>query len=217
MRLIGYLINTADMGPTYGGRLKVPLGLREMPERFAENGGLYGVTDSSFGKNVRPHGGYAVLFMNAAVLWSSKAFKLMIPDSTAEAETAQSSRATKGVLAVRNVLHCARRPVVGATYLLGDNKAMMDIVKKEGATQRTRYYERCTMFVKFAVLRMLIVTKLVPTKELIADVFTKAVDKDTFLLMRRHLLNLGGDESGQAVQARVARLAAQLAGLVNHM
>ena len=81
MRLIGYLINTADMGPTYGGRLKVPLGLREMPERFAENGGLYGVTDSSFGKNVRPHGGYAVLFMNAAVLWSSKAFKLMIPGS----------------------------------------------------------------------------------------------------------------------------------------
>ena len=31
-------------------------------------------------------------------------------------------------------------------------------------------------------------------------------------LMRRHLLNLGGDESGQAVQARVARLATQLAG-----
>ena len=115
----------------------------------------------------------------------------MIPSSTAEAETAQASRAAKGVLAARNVLHCARRPVVGATYLLGDNKAMMDIIKKEGSTQRTRYYERCTMFVKFAVLRMLIVTKLVPTKELIADVFTKAVDKDTFLLMRRHLLNLG--------------------------
>ena len=67
------------------------------------------------------------------------------------------------------------------------------------------------------MLRLLIVTKLVPTKELIADIFTKAVDKDTFLLMRRNLLNLGGDESGQAVQSRVARLVTQLSGLVNHI
>ena len=59
--------------------------------------------------------------------------------------------------------------------------------------------------------------RYVKTKDQTADIFTKAVDKDTFLLMRRHLLNLGGDETGQAVQSRVARLVTQLTGLVNHI
>ena len=142
MHVVGYLVGTAEMGPIYGGRLKVPLGLREMPTWFAESSGLYATTDSSFGKSARPYGGHAVIRTNAAVDWSSKAFKTVVPDSTAEAETAQASRATKALLAARNVLSGARRPAKGPSYLLGDNSAMMNIIKRDGPTQRTRYFER---------------------------------------------------------------------------
>ena len=57
--------------------------------------------------------------------------------------------------------------------------------------QQTRYFEKATMLVKYAVLRLFLKTVLISTKEMIADIFTKAVDKDTFILMRKHLLNLG--------------------------
>ena len=94
--------------------------------------------------------------------------------------------------------------------LLGDNSAMMDIVKKDGTTQRTRYFERSTMLVKYAVMRLLVATRLVPTTAMIADIFTKAVDKDTFILMRSWLLNIDGDLGQRAAYSRVAKLAAAL-------
>ena len=89
--------------------------------------------------------------------------------------------------------------------LLGDNSAMMDIIKKDGTTQRSRYFERATMLVKYAVLRLIMETALVPTTEMLADIFTKAVDKDTFIKMRRHLLNIGGDAAYATVRAQMAR------------
>ena len=215
LHMVGYLIATAQMGPVYGGRLKIPLGLKETPTWFAESSGLYAVTDSSFGKSPRPYGGHVVIRTNAAVDWSAKAFKTVVPDSTAEAETAQASRATKALLAARNVLSGARYPAKGPSFLLGDNSAMVNIIKRDGPTQRTRYFERATMLVKYAVLRLFILVKLVPTKEMIADVFTKAVDKDTFVLMRKHLLNLGGDVANQVVHGRATRMARKLADLIN--
>ena len=39
--------------------------------------------------------------MNAALLWSSKALKVVIPQSTAEAETAQASMATCDTIFLR--------------------------------------------------------------------------------------------------------------------
>ena len=83
---------------------------------------------------------------------------------------------------------------------------MMDIIKKDGTTERSRYFERTTMFVKYASLRFLVVTKLVSTRDMMADIFTKCVDKDTFLRMRRYLLNLDGETSMAAAYKHVTRM-----------
>jgi hypothetical protein len=40
--------------------------------------------------------------------------------------------------------------------MLGDNQAMYKMVTQEGATSRTRYYERATMLIKRAVLMLLL-------------------------------------------------------------
>ena len=215
MHVVGYIVKTMNEGLVYGGKLRVPLGLSEMPPYFEESRGLYVSADSSFGRQPRPFGGHAVFRTNAAVGWSAKAFKVVVPQSTAEAETAEASNATKSAVATRTILAGARRPVKGPTYLLGDNSAMMDIIKKDGTTARTRYFEKTTMLVKYAVMRMLVACRLVPTAEMVADIFTKAVDKDTFLLMTKWLLNLNGDDGHRASYARASRLVRMLGDLVD--
>ena len=70
------------------------------------------------------------------------------------------------------------------------------------------------MLVKYAVLRLFIATLLISTKEIIADIFTKAVEKDIFILMRKHLLNLGGDTAHHVMHGRASRAARSLLELI---
>ena len=58
--------------------------------------------------------------------------------------------------------------------MLGDNQAMYTLITQEGATSRTRYYERATMLIKRAVLMLLLVPLFISTKHMLADIFTKA-------------------------------------------
>jgi len=217
LHVVGYLINTAELGIVYGGSLRIPLGLRDMPAYFAESKGLYATADSSFGRHARPYGGHAVFRMNGVIIYSSKAFKTTVPSSTAEAETAEASRATKSVMFGRNVLMGIDRPVVGATMLLGDNSAMMDIIKKDGTTARTRYFDRATTFVKYAVMKLLVATSLVSTDEMVADIFTKSVDQDTFRLMRSWLLNSANDGDAKGMYTRVTRMLADMQCVFSRM
>ena len=204
MHMVGYLVATQELGLTYGGKLRVPLGLSDMPPWFEESRGLFTSTDSSWGKSTRPYGGHVVMRTNAALIWSSKAFKTVIPQSTAEAETAQASLATRDTLFLRRACEGIRRAVKGPTMLLGDNSAMNDLVKKDGTTSRSRYFERSTMLVKYAVLRLMIAVHLISTNDMMADIFTKAVDKDTFLRFRMWMFNepiKDRSRFGKAVQA----------------
>jgi len=204
MHMVGYLVATQELGLTYGGKLRVPLGLSDMPPWFEESRGLFTSTDSSWGKSTRPYGGHVVMRTNAALIWSSKAFKTVIPQSTAEAETAQASLATRDTLFVRRACEGVKRMVKGPTMLLGDNSAMNDIIKKDGTTSRSRYFERTTMLVKYAVLRLMIAVHLISTNDMMADIFTKAVDKDTFLKFRMWMYNepiKDRSRFGKAVQA----------------
>ena len=50
---------------------------------------------------------------------------------------------------------------------------------------------------------------------MVADIFTKAVDKDTFLLMTKWLLNLDADCEQRASYARASRLVRMLGDLVD--
>ena len=78
----------------------------------------------------------------------------------------------------------------GPTPLLGDNSASYDMINKEGVTPRTRYFERATIFVKYAVMKLIVKMYLVSTKEMIADGFTKAVDAESLHRTRNELMNI---------------------------
>ncbi|KAL1498852.1 hypothetical protein AB1Y20_013378 [Prymnesium parvum] len=187
--LLGYLVNTRALGITYGGTLRIPMGLQEYPPGFVESSGLHTYHDSSWGTAAQPYGGFAVMRSNGTICASSRAMKI-VPDSTAEAETAVASKAAKETVAVRLVSEDIGRMVKGPTVLLGDNKAARDIVVKAGLSARTRYFERATLGIKRLYMLLVVTPYLVSTKDMAADILTKCTDKDTFLRMRGYLLNL---------------------------
>ena len=199
---MGYLFSDPDRGITYGGPLKIPFGLQEFPPHFNESRGLFTYTDSSWGTKPRPHGGHVVMRCNGAILWSAKTLKV-VTDSTAHAETAEASRATKATVFLRMVLDGIARPVEGPTAILGDNSAMVELVTKEGASSRTRHFERATVLIKYAVLQLIVAVYLIGTKFMCADIFTKATDELTFKTMRTLIRN--SKEPAETYALRAAR------------
>ena len=189
MYILGYIINNETSNPiVYGGRLKTPPGLPEKPPHFDESGGLYATHDSSWGKRPRPQAGHAVFRANAAMHWSSASLKV-VADSTAQAETAEASRATKSVTFGRMLTEDAGRPATGPTAIIGDNSASYQLIQKAGSSSLTRYFERATILVKYAIMQLIVKPYLVPTKYMSADIFTKAVDEETFFFCKHTLHN----------------------------
>ena len=213
-RIIGYLVATKSLGITYGGTLKVPMGLDSMPEYFIESNGLYAAADSSWNILPLPQGGFVVMYMNGAIMWCSKKSKI-VAMSTCEAETDWASKAAKAVIFVRMVLEFLRRPVVGPTLLLEDNKATFDTVTKEGVTARTRYYERETIFIKWAIIKLIVQMNLVSTDMMMADIFTKAVDLETHTKMRNVMMNISWTHKGNT--AKLTRLVLALNKTLSRM
>ncbi|KAL1500408.1 hypothetical protein AB1Y20_013065 [Prymnesium parvum] len=107
---------------------------------------------------------------------------------------------------VKNVLMGIDRPAVGPIALFCDNQAMFMLVQSNVVSQRTRHFERAATLVRWAVLRLLVRPYLVSTDQMIADVFTKAVEQDVFQRFRELLLNAERDAT---VLSKVYRLLAR--------
>ena len=57
-----------------------------------------------------------------------------------------------------------------------------------GTTARTKHFESWLRYVRELYLNLVITVNWVPTKEQIADLFTKPLDKTTFLYLRSLLM-----------------------------
>ena len=215
LQVVGYLSTTRRMGITYGGRIRIPMGLKEHPYGFVESKGLYVAHDNSFGTTPRPMGGYVVMYCNGAIDWSAGSLKI-VPDSSHEAESAQASRSAKaGIYARQLVINNGRR-VRGPTVCFGDNKSNKVTSQQVGSTARTRYYERAIMLFKRAVLLLILTPWLVGTADMVADIFTKATDKATFTRLRNAMMNVHGplratlEKSFRATTGSLRRLVGSL-------
>ena len=94
LRVIGYLVRTKLMGITYGGSLRIPIGLSNEPEHFASSYGLHLYSDASFGSRPKPLAGYVVMLCNGAIFWTANYLKI-VPFSTHESEQAIAALAAK--------------------------------------------------------------------------------------------------------------------------
>ena len=92
---------------------------------------------------------------------------------------------------------------------------MYILVTKENISSRTRYFERATAFVRWACLKLLTVLHLVPSADCLGDIFTKAVDKDTFIRLRAVMLNTSMDGGMKGEITRARKLAMYLASFIS--
>ena len=112
-----------------------------------------------------------VMYANGAIARKSGQLKI-VPNSTAEAETAFGSKAAKEISAIRSIVG-EMGWVAGPTPLLGDSQAARNIIIRAGAMALTRHFERATMLIKRLYMLRIVDPFLVGTKFMAADIFTK--------------------------------------------
>ena len=69
------------------------------------------------------------------------------------------------------------------------------MIKCPGATKRTLHFDRWLHFARELYLHNAIKIFLTTTDNMMADMFTKAVDKTAFLRCRAYVMNLSNDKA----------------------
>ena len=131
-----------------------------------------------------------VFYCGGAVGYQSRKLKIQ-PQSSAEGETAVYAVAAKDLMFIINALGSGglQAPVQLPVAINTDNEAAVSTIKKPGATARTRHYERWVLYGREQFLKRISYPTWVATKHQVADIFTKALDKTSFLKFRDALLN----------------------------
>ena len=145
--------------------------------------------DSSFRHKgqPKPQAGFCIFVNKCLVSYSSR--KLIItPQSSCEAEIAACCNGAKSTMFVRSVMQFLGLMVKMPMNVITDNDAAMHAIRNPGTTQRTRHFESWQMYCRELKLRLLIEIFWIPTADMIADIFTKCVDKTTFLRLRSKLV-----------------------------
>jgi hypothetical protein len=180
LNILAYLVSAKDIGLTY--------------TRFEPT--IIAYSDASWNQVPIPFGGHVVLYGGAAVSYSARKVKI-VPQSSAEAETAAYAKAAKDVRYVTNILGSGgfqlklNLPVT----INCDNQAAVSSIKNAGSTARNRHYERWLQYGREQYLNLISSPLWINTSIMVADIFTKPLDKTAFLKFRAILLNYGRAKS----------------------
>ena len=68
-----------------------------------------------------------------------------------------------------------------------DNTAAIDVANDHGTSQRTKHFDRLTHYIREAIEHLYVLLTFVRTTDQRADIFTKCLDKTTFLRIRNML------------------------------
>ena len=78
--------------------------------------------------------------------------------------------------------------ISGCVTAYTDNSAAIDIIKSHGVTGRSRHFERWCHYVRDLQRRFLVDVRHLPTDEMPADLFTKALHHEAYTRHRSFLL-----------------------------
>ena len=150
---------------------------------------IYAYSDASWNVVPIPFDGHAVIYGGAAVSYSARKVKI-VPQSSAEAETAAYSKVAKDVKYVVSVIgESFQLKLSLPIHINCDNQAAVSSIKNNGTTQRNRHYERWLQLGREQYLDKVSTPMWIKTDVMIADIFTKSLDKTAFLKFRSALLN----------------------------
>ncbi|GAV90402.1 hypothetical protein CFOL_v3_33811, partial [Cephalotus follicularis] len=128
----------------------------------------------------RSTSGFCTFVGGNLVTWKSKK-QSVVARSSAEAEYRAMASATSELIWLRHLLYdlTLRRPVT-PIKLYCDNQAAIHIASNPVFHERTKHIEVDCHFVREKVQRKIIMTPYIQSEEQLADVFTKALPKNTF-------------------------------------
>ncbi|KAM1470398.1 hypothetical protein ACFX11_041122 [Malus domestica] len=150
---------------------------------------LVGFCDSDWGGSLedsKSTSGYAFSFGSGVFSWASVK-QHCVALSTAEAEYISASEATAQAIWLRFVLEDFGELQVDVTPLQCDNTSAISISKNPVFHQKTKHIDRRYHFIKDALQQGIIDLVYCPSKEQVADIFTKALPKDRFNYLRDKL------------------------------
>jgi len=122
----------------------------------------------------RSTGGFVTLVCGAAVGWSSKRQPFVTLSST-EAEYVAAIEAGKEIKWMRNILSEFGYPLTSPSTLYIDNKSGIEVAKNPEHHGRMKHLDLRFYWLREAVQDLLISPIYIPTKQNVADLFTKAV------------------------------------------
>ena len=144
--------------------------------------------------------------LNGGIVSSKSKKQQTVALSTAEAEYVALSAAIQEAMWLRSLLQELGVPQNEATIVMQDNQSTMAIATNPEAHERTKHIDIRHHFVRDTIESGAIELQYCPTQDMIADIFTKALDKGRFEELRTKLgvINQGGDAVSEARLRRSA-------------
>jgi hypothetical protein len=180
-RILNYLYHTTQLGLTFkGDEIRV-----------------FGYADSDFAGDIttrKSTSGYVIYIGSSPVGWHSK-LQSIVAQSTAEAEYVSACLAANFMVWLKSFLYhlgfADNAPEIPAV-LYEDNKACVDMARKNGISALTKHIDIRYHVLKGYIASGAIVFAKIPTAFNTADAFTKALDDTKFKKHRPNML--GGFE-----------------------
>ena len=124
---------------------------------------------------------------NGPLAWVARKAKF-VPLSSCEIEVFGVMMLLKEAEFASQVIEFLDGPLQQKTAAITDNKSARDVIKCPGATKRTVHFDRWLHFARELVLMNKAEVFFTPTDDMMADSFTKAVDKTKFLKCRDYIM-----------------------------
>ena len=130
----------------------------------------------------RATSGNVFVLSSGAITWSSRK-QTSVVLSTVEAEYNALCLGTQEVAWIRQLLDELDQKPVNPTTMNEDNQGAISVAHNPVNHKRTNHIDIKFHYVREAVLNNVIELVYCPTKEMLADVFTKAIPKEQFVIM----------------------------------
>jgi hypothetical protein len=154
---------------------------------------LISFADASFGGEIggsaRSYGGHVILCNNGPVLWASNRQKI-VTLSTCEAETVQLSTLCRMLTFMHRLSTSMAVTQVLPMAIMEDNTAAIQLAGNSLSSARTRHMHVKDMHVREKVSEGLVKIYHCPTTEMLADIFTKPLDRVKFRYFRDTALGI---------------------------
>lgn len=158
------------------------------------NESIIGYSDADWGgctADRRSFTGYDFILGGAAITWKSQKQRTVALSST-EAEYISLSEAIKEALHLRSLLREIGLEEISPVRLYVDNRGAQQLAQNSVYHSRTKHIDIRHHFVREVIEEGLVILEHIPTHEMAADIFTKALTKD---LHWRCIGNLGLENS----------------------